>query len=256
MKSLSRVMLVIIMVLSLSCSMIYADPESGDLDEIIDGVATVQTEQTEAAEDITTSNSSTKNNNFISGLNAAADLSETVDGVEQVTSPMVKAISAVVQFLTYVIICGMVVSAVLDLTYIAVTPLRGVLAGGQVPQQNQQFSPKPMMGGSMTGMMNSWGAQSNMMMNQQNQQQNMMQRGRINLISQAAINAVGNDGQIDQATGKRRGMIAEYAKSMAPMLIAIPILLVLAITGALTNIGFLIGELLVEGIGKLGAMTF
>ena len=77
--------------------------------------------------------------------------------------------------------------------------------------------------------------------------------GRIQLISSAALDAVaaestpGMDNKPDSA-------LKVYAKKKAVELVLTPILLVLAISGALVDLGFLIGDLLVDGISQIGNM--
>ena len=41
---------------------------------------------------------------------------------------------------------------------------------------------------------------------------------------------------------------------MIVVLIIVPILITLAVTGALTNLGFTLAQLIVEGISKIGGM--
>lgn len=78
--------------------------------------------------------------------------------------------------------------------------------------------------------------------------------GRIQWVSNAALNAVAAESSVDPQTGKAVSPFKLYVKDMAVTLVAVPILLVLAITGALTNLGFLIGKAVAAAVGKLGGM--
>lgn len=276
MKNISKILLVMLLVLNLGCSVVFADPTGTSLDDVIDNNTYASTEVTTPEASTGTTQNSTvdkETQSFLNGISKAGDLSPEVEGVQAAATPLKTAVAFIVQLLSYVIVLGMTLSIVLDITYIAVTPLRGILGGGQVPRQDPQagamggtmggYGGNSMMGGYGASPMGGYGARGGYGASSMGgyganpamqQQQNMMQRGRINLISQAAIDAVGNAGQMDPATGKVKGALSTYARNMIPMLVAVPILLVLAITGSLTNLGFLIADLLVDGIAAVGEM--
>lgn len=50
------------------------------------------------------------------------------------------------------------------------------------------------------------------------------------------------------------GPLKMYIKNMVVVLVLVPVLIVLAATGALTQLGLLIGNLLVGMIGQIGNM--
>lgn len=103
-----------------------------------------------------------------------------------------------------------------------------------------------MGGGMMNGMaggMNGMGAM------QPGQQPAMT--GRIQWVSNAALNAVAAENVPD---GKVATSLRLYAKDMVVYLIATPILLVLAMSGALTELGFLVGDLITQGLAKIDNM--
>ena len=78
--------------------------------------------------------------------------------------------------------------------------------------------------------------------------------GRIQLVSKAALDAAANEGTVDPNTSKTRGLISLYMKGMGLKLILIPVLLILVVTGSLTNLGFVVADVLVAVIRLLGEM--
>ena len=77
--------------------------------------------------------------------------------------------------------------------------------------------------------------------------------GRPQWVSTAALNAVAAE-QMPTPDGRARSAIKTYASDMVVTLVAVPILLVLAMSGALTQLGLLLGEAIAVGIGALGGM--
>jgi len=164
----------------------------------------------------------------------------------------------------------------LDLLFIAIPFSRGLLANGYAG--NAQAGGGAGMQGGMGGMggMGSMGGMGGFGMNRggfgynrmgamggmsggmaggpagANQQDTMV--GRIQWVSNAALNAVAAESSVDPQTGKAVSPFKIYVKDMAVTLVAVPVLLVLAITGALTNLGFLIGKAVAAAIGKIGGM--
>ena len=82
--------------------------------------------------------------------------------------------------------------------------------------------------------------------------QGMTPAGHIQLVSEAALNAAapGNIG----ADGRPVSALKVYAKDMMTTLVLTPILLVLAITGVISKLGFLIGFLIAKAASSLGNM--
>ena len=77
--------------------------------------------------------------------------------------------------------------------------------------------------------------------------------GRAQWVSNAALNAVASE-NVPGPDGKPQSAYRLYTKEMAVVLVITPVLLTLAITGTLTNLGFLIGDVLAQGISNLGSM--
>ena len=79
------------------------------------------------------------------------------------------------------------------------------------------------------------------------------QGSRVQLVSNAAIVAAESEGATGP-NGKPMGPLKMYIKNMVVVLVLVPVLIVLAATGALTQLGLLIGNLLVGMIGQIGNM--
>lgn len=197
--------------------------------------------------------------------------------VNTVNGVVYKTAQFIVQVISYALTVLLTVRVMLDLLYIAIPFSRGILAngyagnaqaGGGAGMQGGMSGGMGGMGGMgglgggfggynrmsgfggynrMSGMAGGMGGASGA-----NQQGTMI--GRIQWVSNAALNAVAAESSVDPQTGKAVSPFKLYVKDMAVTLVAVPILLVLAITGALTNLGFLIGKAVAAAIGKLGGM--
>lgn len=199
-------------------------------------------------------------------------ISPEVEGTSKIIAPLRYGVAFVVQVLAFIIITGMALSVVLDLTYLAVTPLRSVLSNGysgSALPAGQQASARP--GGFQPGGFQSlynfkqgptsgFGPPQTQVglpgaMNPgQPGQPNNGPGGRIQLVSKAALDAAANEGTIDPNTSKTRGLISLYMKGMGLKLVLIPVLLILVVTGSLTNLGFVVADVLVAVIRLLGEM--
>ena len=265
---------------------VYADPTTSEAPaetvESLDEVITEQQTQADQADQPgqpsqdtnstnTTSTTNTPdtlyNKSFIQGLNEAADLSPEVEGTSKIIAPLRYGVAFVVQVLAFIIITGMALSVVLDLTYLAVTPLRSALSNGysgSALPAGQQASAQP--GGFPSlynfkqGPTSGFGPPQTQVglpgaMNPgQPGQPNNGPGGRIQLVSKAALDAAANEGTIDPNTSKTRGLISLYMKGMGLKLVLIPVLLILVVTGSLTNLGFVVADVLVAVIRLLGEM--
>ena len=269
---------------------VYADPTTseapaetvGSLDEVIteqDTQATQAGQPGQPSQDTNSTNTTSTTNtpdtlynkSFIQGLNEAADLSPEVEGTSKIIAPLRYGVAFVVQVLSF-IITGMALSVVLDLTYLAVTPLRSVLsngysgsalpAGQQASVQPGGFQPGgfPSLYNFKQGPTSGFGPPQTQVglpgaMNPgQPGQPNNGPGGRIQLVSKAALDAAANEGTIDPNTSKTRGLISLYMKGMGLKLVLIPVLLILVVTGSLTNLGFVVADVLVAVIRLLGEM--
>lgn len=228
-----------------------------------------------------------KNSNFIDGLHEAADLTPDVEGAKTVTSGAKLVAAFIVQVLSYIIIAFLAVRILLDLAYIALPFTRTFLSNGYAGNPQQPGNMQPGMGGMGMGGMGGMGAPGmggmgmggmggygrgryggmggmgmggmgmqggmGMGMNQAagNQQNSMI--GQVQFVSNAALNAVASESAIGP-DGKTMNPFKIYIKDMTVLLIVTPILIVLAATGTITNLGFVIANALVDAIGKLGQM--
>ena len=77
--------------------------------------------------------------------------------------------------------------------------------------------------------------------------------GRVQWVSTAALNAAAAE-QIVGPDGKAISPLKMYAKDMIVVLVITPVLLTLAITGVLTDLGFLIGKLIADTVSGIGGM--
>ena len=201
---------------------------------------------------------------FMGSLQAATDMSAENETAKKIGGKMNKVVSVVVQVISYVITFGLTLRIALDLTYIAVPFLRGILGNGYAgaAQSGQQSGMGMGTGGiggfggggfgggfggggfgaSRFGGMSTGFGSPGMGMGMGAQQQGQQGTG-IQFVSNAALNAVASEG-VPGPDGKPNNVFKIYTKDMIVVLVLTPILLVLAITGALTNLGLLLGEAL------------
>lgn len=283
MKRLLGSLLAVMLIVTCS-SMITFASDTGSLDDVINNNTSNQ-QQVENQGSTNTRNEKSreeKNADFIAGLNQAADLTGNVEGVAEVTSGIKLVASWIVQVLSYGITILLALRVVLDLAYIGLPFTRAFLANGY--QGNAQAGaggmPNSMMNGGMAGPMGG-GMMSGPMgggmmgggmygrsgmygrgpmggaMGQSNMAANMNQggsmMGRIQWVSNAALNAVAAESSVGP-DGRAVSPFKNYCKDMAVVMVLVPVLLTLAVTGTLTNLGFLIGDMLVDAIASVGDM--
>lgn len=280
--------LILAVLLALSSTAIIA-LGTDSLDDVLNNVEQQEQVQQEQVENSTGTNNNTdenkvdtynKNKGFIDGLNKAADVSAEVEGVENVTAGVKTAVAFVVQIIAYLITILLALRVVLDLMYIALPFTRTFLGNGYMgnAQAGAGGMPNSMSMGGMGGMgmggmggiggryggrYGGWGGMSGMggmgMAGGMNagvgmgagQQPNVI--GRIQWVSNAALNAVAGE-NIVGPDGKAVSPFKLYIKDMIVVLILVPILITLAVTGALTSLGFVIAQVVVDGIAKIGSM--
>lgn len=201
-----------------------------------------------------------ENKSFIEGLQGSANVSADVEGVSNITSGAKTVVAFIVQVIAYLITILLALRVVIDLAFIALPFARSFMGNGYLgnPQAGAGGIPNSMgMGMQSAGMnrmggMGGMGMQGNMSpMTSPEQQPNAS--GRIQLVSNAALNAVAGENTVG-ADGKAVSPFKLYIKDMIVVMIIVPILITLAVTGALTNLGFTLAQLIVEGISKIGGM--
>ena len=175
---------------------------------------------------------------YINGLQQI-DLTQTPDSqaaqiVNGVNKAIYKTQSFIVQIIAYALTIMLTLRTLFDLTYIAIPFSRSLIdrisgtMGGNMGQnmsnmggqtfggQSGQFNQPPASGASASG------------------------ATRVQLISDEARAAI-----------QSPRVFRTYAKSMVVTLIATTVMLVLALTGALTDLGFIIGKALTAALGKV-----
>jgi hypothetical protein len=225
---------------------------------------------------------------FINEVKQATDLSQVSPGATKVNEGIKKIASFVVQILSYFVTAFLVVRVVVDLCYICIPFTRSFLANGyggnaqagaggmgmQQPGMGGMGGMGSPMGGMGMGGMGMGGGMygrgrygmgggmgmgmggmgmGGMQGGMQGQPGANPAMGRTQWVSSAALNAVAAE-NILGPDGKSVSPIKEYSKDMVVILILTPILLTLAITGVLTDLGFLIGDMLTTAIGSIGGM--
>ncbi len=162
--------------------------------------------------------------------------------VEHVNSKIGAVVKLVIQILSYAIVSFMVLRIMLDLLYIAIPFSRSLLGGGVVENTPVQTNTMGSFGigqptGGFEGMAGPVGMGNS----------GQMSINRTKWVSENAIRAVG-------ASYNGENPYKIYVKDMTILLIITPILMVLAISGVLTNLGFILGEVLIEGIESIKNM--
>jgi len=256
----------LLVVVILLCSTMVAFGEHS-LDELINTTESqVQTQEDESRADINEQETVSKpdiyneNKSFIDGLQGSANVSAEVEGVSNITSGAKTVVAFIVQVLSYLITILLALRIVMDLAFIALPFTRTFLGNGYMGNAQAGAGGLPnslgMSGGGMgMGMhgagMNRMGMQGNMALNSPQQQPNAS--GRMQLVSNAALNAVAGENTVG-ADGKAVSPFELYIKDMIVVLVIVPILITLAVTGALSNLGFVLAQVLVDWIAKLGQM--
>lgn len=284
-------MMLIAMMLVCCTSLMGFATEGNSLDDVINGnsqtTGDVTNNNGSGSESTTGSTDKTdrqqKNENFIAGLTDASDLTESVEGVDAVVSPIKTFAAWIVQVLCYILMSALVLRIVLDLLYIGIPFSRSLLANGYQgnPQAGAGGMPNAMQGGAGMGGMGMGGmpgmgmggmgmrggygmnrgmgmGMGGMGMGAQGGAMGANQAGsaigRIQWVSNAALNAVAAESTVDPS-GKAVSPFRAWSKDMAFVLILTPVFITLAVSGALTSLGFLIGDMLVEMIGKAGNLA-
>lgn len=287
MKRLFSAIVVVMMLLCCTSMIAFGAPDGNSLDDVINGGTTSESSQTQQSSGTTDENKQNdrekKNQNFIAGLNDAADLSGEVDGVSEVTSGIKLVAAWLVQIISYAVTVLLALRVVLDLAYIGLPFTRSFLANGYQgnPQAGAGGMPNSMMGGGMgmgapgmgmggmgmggMGMRGGYGMNRGMGMMgggmgmgqpgmaAPGMNQNGTMLGKIQWVSNAALNAVAGESSVGP-DGRAVSPFKAYTKDMIIVLILVPILITLAVTGTLTNLGFLIADLIVDAIAGIGDM--
>ena len=288
MKKVLLTVLTSVMLLTLPVTTVHAS----SLDDVVNGTTQESNETTVGQSNESSSNTSTSSSKssgsytsadeYIENTKNAADLT-AVDtaGADKVNEGIRTVAAFIVRILSYFLTAFLVVRVILDLVYIALPFTRSILsngyagnpaAGGSGMGMQQPGMGGMGMGAGMGGMgmggmggMGGYGMRGGYGMNrmgmggmggmgmQQGQMGASPAMGRVQWVSSAALNAVAAE-QMPGPDGKPQSALKAYAKDMMVVLIITPILLTLAITGVLTNLGFLIGDVIAKGITSISGM--
>ena len=288
MKKVLLTVLTSVMLLTLPVTTVHAS----SLDDVVNSTTQESNEATVGQNNEPSSNTSTSSSQssssytsadeYIENTKNAADLT-TVDtaGADKVNDGIRTVAAFIVRILSYFLTAFLVVRVILDLVYIALPFTRSILsngyagnpaAGGSSMGMQQPGMGGMGMGAGMGGMgmggmggMGGYGMRGGYGMNrmgmggmggmgmQQGQMGASPAMGRVQWVSSAALNAVAAE-QMPGPDGKPQSALKAYAKDMMVVLIITPVLLTLAITGVLTNLGFLIGDVIAKGITSIGGM--
>ena len=180
---------------------------------------------------------------YINGLQQI-DLTQTPDSqaaqiVNGVNSMIYKTQSFIVQIIAYALTIMLTLRTLFDLTYIAIPFSRSLIdrisgqPGGNMGQNMGNMMSQGQSFGGQSGQFNQPPAASGATGSTSG-------ATRVQLISDEARAAI-----------QSPRVFRTYAKSMAVTLIATTVMLVLALTGALTDLGFIIGKALTAALGKV-----
>ena len=267
MKRILNIFLVLIICLSMSLTVVFADETGQSLDDIINQAESSQNvDETEKSDKETqednqsSSEASGGSGNVIKDVTENLDMSATVDGVEPVVSGLKSGVAWFMQIVFWGITLGLGVRTMIDLAYITLPFFRKILSNGHVGVA--QSGGNPGMGGQSMG---GFGGANNSMYNRGafgggafgggafggGAQQN--QGMPLQIVSDAALNAVASE-KTPGPDGKPTKAFNIYAKDMIVTLIIVPVLLVMALTGTLSNLGFLIADVLVDCISNISLL--
>ena len=224
--------------------------------------------------DTETKASENPGHDFINGNNGliyAPDVTDVdTSGAEIIVNGARTIAGYIVVILSYIIVTFMVVRIMLDLTFITLPFTRTFLANGysgnaQSSGQGMQnmAGGMPGMGGFNTGFrgMNSGmrvGMPNQNPMNAMAGQNAMINRnssiaGNVQLVSNAALNAAATESSVGP-DGKTINPYTVYLKDMTVTLVCVPVLIVLASTGALAQFGFALGNILTDLLVKASSI--
>lgn len=219
----------------LSVSFAFTAVAAPTLDEVTNG-NTTQQEEVQPFNGGDSSGGGSANvggGSAIDALSKSVDVSgenETVKGVQEAAKG---PLTIIFQLMAYAITIGLTFRVLCDLTYITIPPFRNILSGGRQGNPGSQQGQAGGMG--MGGMSGGMGGQ---------QQQGM---GTC-WVSQAAMDSIV---AVDPATGRAGNPYKVYMKDMAVTCTLTTVLVVLALTGVLQQLGFMIGTMLSNGIGSM-----
>ena len=172
----------------------------------------------------------------IVNIAGAAKLDSNSKTVNKIGAVMNVWAAKVMQFIGYIISIGLGLVTAIDVCYMAIPPLQGILANGHKGKASDENNGPLMLGPQAVG-----GPRGQLGPN--NQMNNQQQENRTRFVSQEALDAVeeGKNGAIFKVYLKKRWMTCVMA----------PVIFVLAATGVLSHFGFMLGEVVSQWIGGI-----
>lgn len=263
----------LVVLISLWCVIPAYATEPKSLDEVTaTAAATEAVKETQST--VKEKKASSKDDGFIDSLSGAAYLGEEQEQAKEIGNALNKVGSLIFQVAGYVVSIGLGLLIAVDMIYVAIPWSRALLANGYVGNAqagNTQaqnggdagfggggfggggfggggfggrgfggggFGGNGGFGGGMGGMGGMGGQQGGMA------NQNQPANGRMQLVSNAALNAVATE-----TAGQTPFKV--YIKQTAILCIMAPLILVLASTGVLSGLGFAAGQALSEALSAI-----
>ena len=175
----------------------------------------------------------------ISGIANSGKMDVDDPTAAKVGSVMNNWAAKAMQICGYIISIGLGLVIAIDLIFIAIPPLRGVLSNGYAGNVSAQNDNNPYNNGTTF-----IGGSTMQSMNMSAQANNSPTSGRIQLVSNAALNAV-------TAASAGQNPFKMYLKEQLLTVIMAPAIYVLAATGILSRLGFFIGTTIGNWLGGL-----
>ncbi len=271
MRKIIKTLLISSLISVLTTGVAFASDAIPSLDEVVTNAESSESSETTATTGV---NVQENKESIISALEKASDLSETNEQAVKVGTVMERVAAFIIQVLAYGLTIGLVLRVVIDLIYIGVPFLRSTLANGYMgnpnaaggPQQQQGMGGLGGMGiggygaggygggyGSRYGGMGMGGMGGLSMQNQMGMQtamNNQPRQGRIQFVSTAALNAVATENMVGP-DGEANSAFKTYVKDMVVILVVTPVLITLAVTGVLHQLGFMLGDVIANGIRSI-----
>ena len=260
-------------------AMTFCNVKADSLDDVLNGNTQETTQSSETSSTVSGKSSSYSD---MLGIDMTRDDSGTVAKFREAVGSKV---SVIVQIIVGAATFVMFIRIAIDIFFLVATFLRGFMDGGASEQMNPQQGMNGMAGGmngmngmggmnggygmgamgggygmggygrggyGMNGGYGMGGMNGGYGMGQQmgaQQMPNVPHIGRWKIVSNGAIRAAMMDGQPDQ-NGKVHNMYLMYAKYEIGELIAVPVLTLLLISGAMANLGLKLGYLICDAISS------
>lgn len=173
----------------------------------------------------------------IDSIAEAAKLDSNSESVNKIGRVMNTWAAKVMQFIGYMISIGLGLVTAIDVCYMAIPPLQGILANGHKGKASDENNGPLMLGPQAVG-----GPRGQLGPN--TQMNNQQQENRIRFVSQEALDAVeeGKNGA---------NLFKVYMKKRWMTCVMAPVIFVLAATGVLSQFGFMLGEVVSQWIGGI-----